>query len=68
MTEHSDHCRIVSRSLTGEREVDEETFASLTILTERLERLKKLDDVFSDIDFSSDMKKLKGRKKAVPVG
>jgi hypothetical protein len=68
MTEHSDHCRIISRSLTGERATDEETFASLTILTERLERLKKLDNVFSDIDFSSDVKKLKGRKKAVPVG
>jgi hypothetical protein len=68
MTEHSDHCRIVGGSLSGERAVDEETFASLTILTERLERLRKLDNVFSDIDFSSDVKKLKGRKNAVPVG
>ena len=68
MTEHSDHCRIVSRSLSGERAVDEQTFASLTILTERLERLRKLDNIFSDIDFSSDVKKLKGRKNAVPVG
>jgi len=67
MTEHSDHCRIVGRSLVGERAVDEQTFASLTILTERLERLRKRDDVFSDIDFSSDVKKLKGRKNAVPV-
>jgi hypothetical protein len=68
MTEHLDHCRIVSRSLTGERAVDEETFASLTILSERLERLKKVDDVFSGIDFSSDVKKLKSRKNTVPVG
>jgi hypothetical protein len=68
MTEHSNHCRTVSRSLTGERAVNEETFASLTILSERLERLKELDDVFSGIDFSSDVKKLKGRKNAVPVG
>ena len=67
MTEHSDHCRIVSRSLTGERAVDEQTFESLTILTERLERLRKVDNAFSDIDFSSDVKKLKGRKNAVPV-
>jgi hypothetical protein len=68
MTEHSDHCRIVGRSLAGERAVNEQTFASLAILTERLKRLRKLDNVFSDIDFSSDVKKLKGRKNAVPVG
>ena len=67
MTEHSDHCRIVGSSLTGERAVDEQTFESLTILTERLERLRKVDNAFSDIDFSSDVKKLKGRKNAVPV-
>jgi hypothetical protein len=68
MTEHSDHCRIVGRSLSGERAVDEQTFASLTILTERLERLRKCGDIFSDVDFSSHVKKLKARKKAVPVG
>jgi len=68
MTEHSDHCRIVGRSLAGERAVDEQTFASLTILTERLERLRIRGDIFSDIDFSSDVKKLKARKNAVPVG
>ena len=68
MTEHSDHCRIVGRSLSGERAVDEQTFASLTILTERLERLRKRGDIFSDVDFSSHVKKLKARKNAVPVG
>jgi len=64
----SDHFQIVDMSINGSRAVDEQTFASLTILTERLERLRKLDNVFSDIDFSSDVKKLKGRKNAVPVG
>jgi hypothetical protein len=68
MTEHTDHCRIVGRSLSGERAVDEQTFASLAILTERLERLRKLNDAFSDIGLSSDVEKLKGRKNAVPVG
>ena len=64
----SNHCRIVEKSLTGERAVDEQTFASLAILTERLERLKKLDKTFSSIEFSSAVKKLKTRKNAVAVG
>jgi len=63
----SNHCQIVERSLAGERAVDEQTFASLTILTERLERLKKLDKTFSNITFSSAVKKLKGQKSAFVV-
>jgi len=64
----SNHCRIVEKSLTGERAVDEQTLASLEILTERLERLKKLDGLFSGIEFSSAVKRLKTRKNAVAVG
>lgn len=62
------HCQIVEKGLTGEREVDEQTFVSLEILTERLERLKKLDKLFSSIDFSSAVEKLKTRRNAVAVG
>ncbi len=62
------HCRIVQNSLTGEKAVDEQTFASLEILTERLERLKTLDRVFSAIEFSSAVDRLKTRRKAVAVG
>ncbi len=64
----SNHCRIVEKSLTGERAVDEQTFASLAILTERLEQLKKLDGLFSSVEFSPAVKKLKTRKNAVAVG
>ena len=64
----ANHCRIVSRYLAGERAVDEQTFASLAILGERLGRLKKLDKVFSGIRFSPHVKKLKGQKNAVPIG
>jgi len=64
----SNHCQIVEKSLTGERAVDEQTLASLEILTERLERLKKLDGLFSGIEFSSAVEKLKTRKNAVAVG
>jgi hypothetical protein len=61
------HYRIVEQGLTGERAVDEQTLASLEILTERLERLKKLDKVFSGIEFSSAVRRLKARRDAVAV-
>jgi hypothetical protein len=58
MKMESEHFKIVKDSVAGEREIDEQTFASLTILAERLERLKKLDDAFCDIRFSPAVKKL----------
>jgi hypothetical protein len=64
----SNCCRIVSESLTGEREVDERTFASIAILSERLEQLKGLGGLFADISFSANVNKLKSRADAVLVG
>ena len=64
----SDHCQIVGKSLSGERAVDEQTFVSLSILTERLSRLKKLNSRFDSIRFSPAVKRLKSREKAVAVG
>jgi hypothetical protein len=64
----SNHCRIVTESLAGKRKVDEQTFDSLTILEERLERLKKLSGKFSDVTFSPEAEKLLSRKKTVAVG
>jgi hypothetical protein len=61
------HCQIVGKSLSGEREVDEQTFASVAILSERLERLKKLDKTFFSITFSSAVKRLKSQENAVAV-
>jgi len=61
------HCQVVEKSLSGERTVDEQTFASLAILAERLERLKNLDKVFSNVTFSSAVKKLKKQKNAFVV-
>ena len=55
------HCQIVRNSLSGERTVDEQTFASLEVLSERLARLKKFDGVFSGVEFSSAVKNLKSR-------
>jgi len=64
----SNHCRIVAESLTGERDVDEQTFASLAILGERLKRLKKHDKAFSRVTFSPAVKKLRSQKNTVAIG
>jgi len=63
----SDYCKIVAESLQGERDIDELAFASLAILTERLNRLKELNPIFSEITLSSDAKKLARQKNAVAV-
>ena len=63
----SNHCRIVAESLAGKRDVNERTFASLAILDERLEHLRKLDESFSGVTFSPDAAKLLSHKNAVTV-
>ena len=68
MTEaDGNHCRIVRDGLSGERAVDEQTFASLAVLEERLEQLKKLDKIFSGVEISPNLKKLKKQRKAVAI-
>lgn len=64
----SNHCRTVNESLAGQRKVDEQTLDSLTILEERLNRLKKLNGIFSDVTFSPDAAKLLRQKNTVAVG
>ena len=64
----SNHCRTVAESLAGKRKVDEQTFASLAILDERLERLRNLSEAFSGVQFSPNAAKLLARKNAIAVG
>ena len=64
----SDHCRTVTESISSERPVDERTFASLAVLTERLQRLKNSDPAFDSITFSPAVRRLLNRKSAVAVG
>ena len=64
----SNHCQIVGNSLTGDRAVDEQTFASLEILSERLGRLKNNDKIFDGVTFSPEVMELKARNRAVAVG
>jgi len=61
------HCRIVERSLNGKRSVDGKTFASIAVLDERLERLRKADEHFHGIEFSDHVKSLKSRRKEPAV-
>ena len=56
------HSKIVQDSLTGERETDEQTFTSLAILAERLERLKRFSGSFSQVSLSAAAKRLMRRK------
>ena len=63
----SNHCQIVRKSMSGEREIDEQTFASLEILGERLERLKDMDPVFDGVTFSPNIGELKASKDSVTV-
>jgi len=64
----SNHYQIVKDSLTGKRAIDEQTFASLSVLTERLERLKKLGKAFSEITFSPAVEELRSRQNTMVAG
>ena len=59
--------QIVKDSITGKRDIDEQTFASVAILAERLERLKKSDRLFAEVRFSSAVRRLARQRKAVAV-
>jgi hypothetical protein len=61
------HFRIVERSLNGKRSVDEQTLASLAVLSERLEGLRKVDERYREVKFSSDVKSLRAKKKEPAV-
>lgn len=56
---NSDHWQIVKDSVTGDRNIDEQSFASLAVLDERLERIRQLGGGFSDIALSSAVEKLR---------
>ena len=63
----SDHYQILRDCLNDERDVDQSTFSSLAILTERLEQLKRLDRIFGSVEFAPAVKKLLRCKTAVTV-
>lgn len=53
-----DHFKIINDSLTGSSPLDEETFSSVAVLAERLDKLKRSGDQFKDIAFSDQLEEL----------
>ncbi len=52
------HFEIINESLSGDRSIDEDTFSSIAVLAERLDRLKKTDVLFDQVGFSEQVEKL----------
>ena len=63
----SDYFEVLNRSLTGEREVDQQTHISMAVLSDRLERVQKLGKAFSGICFSEDVAKLSRESSVLAV-
>ncbi len=64
---YPDHCQVVKDSLQGRRTADEQTFASIAVLSDRLQQVRKLGERFSHIEFSPAVKHLKSHSNKVAV-
>ena len=53
-----DHCKVVMESLAGKRPTDEQTFASINLLSERLESVHKVHRRLVDVEFSPHVQAL----------
>jgi hypothetical protein len=53
-----DYCATVQESLTGARPTDEQTFASINILADRLRNVHKLHPSFMGVEFSPQVQAL----------
>ncbi|MFA5292815.1 MAG: hypothetical protein WC496_07250 [Phycisphaerae bacterium] len=53
-----DHCNVVMESLTGQRPADEQTFASINLLAEKLQAVRKIHRRLVDVDFSPQVQAL----------
>lgn len=53
-----DHCTTVQESLTGQRPADEQTFASISILADRLRTVRKLHPSLFNVEFSPQVQAL----------
>jgi len=57
-----DEIKIVRESLRGRRPVDDATLASVDVLSERLERLKRSSSLFAGIMLSEHVQRLAARR------
>jgi len=60
------HCQVVGASLSGRRPVDDKTYASVAVLSDRLERLRQ-SPLFAGVTFSPQVERLRQHAE-VPVG
>jgi hypothetical protein len=64
---YPDHCEVVTNSLKGTRAIDEQTFASLEVLNDRLERVKKFGGRFAGVAFSPAVEQLRKQSSKLAV-
>ena len=60
----SNHLQILNDSLAGDRQIDDQTMNSISVLSERLQRLQSAGKGFSKISFSPSVEALKNHKTA----
>ena len=53
-----DDFKIINDTLTGKRTIDETTFSSVAVLAERMEQLKRNNEIFENINFSPEVEEL----------
>jgi len=53
-----DHCTTVSEYLSGKRSADEQTFASISVLADRLQTVRKLHPAFMNVELSPQVQAL----------
>jgi hypothetical protein len=58
LDDECNHFEVITKSLTGDRPTDEETFSSTAVLAQRLERLKKSNPLFEKVGFSEQVEEL----------
>ncbi len=64
---YQDHCEIVKGVLNGARAI-EDSLASLEVLNDRLERVKKLGGKFAGVEFSPAVEGLRKQSSSLAVG
>jgi hypothetical protein len=65
---YQDHCEVVKDILEGVRGADEQTYASVAVLNDRLQRVRKLGHKFARVEFSPAVKRLIAHSNRVAVG
>jgi hypothetical protein len=63
-----DHFDVVRDGLNGTKAIDEQTLASLEVLNDRLESVRKLGGKFASVAFSPDAESLMKQSSRLAVG